>query len=61
VDSGGPKEAYVQMYSPDGNNVPSIPLNRPCAAAMRPVVKLLRPLVIIVVVIVIFIIIIIIM
>ena len=39
VDSGGPKEAQVQSYSP-------MPLNRPCATAMRPAVKLLWPLVI---------------
>ena len=45
VDSGGPKEAQVQSYSPGGANVPLIPINRPCAAAMQPYVKLLRPLV----------------
>jgi len=43
--SGGPKEAQVQSYSPGGANLPSLLLNRPCAAAMRPVVKLLCPLV----------------
>ena len=46
VDLGGPKVAQVQSYSPGGANVPSIPLNRPCAAAMRRVVKLLWPLVV---------------
>jgi len=46
VDWGGPKEAQVQLYSPAGTNVPSMPLNHPCAAAMRPVVRLLWPLVI---------------
>jgi len=34
----GPKEAQVQSYLPGGTNEP---LNRPSAAAMRPVVKLL--------------------
>jgi len=52
------KEAQVQSYSPCGANVLScgrigatwqIRLNRPSAAAMRPYVKLLWPLVIIVV------------
>jgi len=38
-------EALVHSYLPGGANVPSIPLNHPCAAAMRPVVKLLWPLV----------------
>jgi len=28
VDSGGPKEAQVQLYWPGGANVPSIPWNR---------------------------------
>jgi len=45
VDSSWPKEAQVQSYSPGGTNMPSIPLNRPCAEAMWPVVKLLWPLV----------------
>ena len=46
VDLGGLKEAQVQSYSPGGANVPSVPLNHPCAAAMRHVVKLLCPLII---------------
>jgi len=44
VDSGGPKEAQVQSYSPGGANVPSwhigatwqIRLNHPSVAAMWP-------------------------
>jgi len=62
VDSGGPKEAQVQSYSPCGANMPTwegtlgaiykrIPLNRPSAAAMRSYVKLLWPLVIIIIII----------
>ena len=37
---GGPKEAYLQSYSPGGANVPSwwIQLNSPSAAALWPVV-----------------------
>ena len=42
MDSGGPEEAQVQSYSPGGGNVPSIPLNSPRAAAMRPVVSYLE-------------------
>ena len=60
MDSGGPKEAQVQSYSPSGANVFSVPcgnigatwrirLNRPSAAAMRSYVKLLSPLVVVVV------------
>jgi len=47
VDSGGSKEAQVQLYSPDGaiGATWRIRLNRPSAAAMRPHVKLLWPLV----------------
>ena len=51
VDSGGPKEAQVQSYSPGGANEPSwegtlllpgiMRLNRPSAAAMRPFAVLL--------------------
>jgi len=44
VDTGGPKETQVQSYSPGGANV-GIRLNRPSAAAMRPYVKLLLPIV----------------
>jgi len=48
VDSGGPKEAHVQSYLPGGTIGATwqIRLNRPSAAAMRPYVKLLWPLVI---------------
>ena len=47
MDLGGPTEARVPSYLPGGASVPLIPLNHPCATAMRPVVKLLWPLVII--------------
>ena len=37
--------AQLQSYSPGGANVPSLPLNHPCTAAMQPDVTLLWPLI----------------